>query len=397
MAKILGIREQVGRWRPRGVQGVGFYEPAGTVERQFSPYDVRPLSAFGAVEPYNLAGAGRVAEIKNVLRALAQLRSDPLQTPPPNTQKDDVWKHIDLTPGFEDAWDGPTADAFVIAASRYRHYLDASLPADRRSPVAQLPVFTSIYGDEIVMGPQPTIAGLEALAQAAHRELKDSVQLNNYLQWRGAPLECGLLSSCEPPDTVVTPTRAKGRDWNPRGYTVAWRNGPVAEQYPNMVPMLDAIDVQLREQWVKAQSDSTEDDRSQRADIIIDYRKQRNDIVKQLNKGAALPACKDPSWIYDKEKGACVPRCPPDKQWSPELALCVVTLPTTTFYEDHAHCMSEQPAGMSEKEKRAVCDQLFPGATASAAMVIGGLAVALGVGGYFLFRDKRIPDMPAPE
>jgi hypothetical protein len=231
VAKILGVREQLGL-PSRDVQGVGYYEAAGTVEREFSPYDLQAVGAFGAVEPYDLSAPGRVSEIKKALIALAQHRSDGLQTPAPNTQKEDLWRHIDTSPEFIDAWDGPTADA---------------MPKERRVPLAQLPKFKDVHGNDVIIGgPQPTVAGLEALTQAVHRILKDAVQLGSYNQWRGGSLDCEFLGpDCEPPDAFVTPTRRKGRDWNPRGWTVAWRNGPAAQQYPNMVPLLDAIDVQL--------------------------------------------------------------------------------------------------------------------------------------------------------
>jgi hypothetical protein len=399
VAKILGVREQLGL-PSRDVQGVGYYEAAGTVEREFSPYDLQAVGAFGAVEPYDLSAPGRVSEIKKALIALAQHRSDGLQTPAPNTQKEDLWRHIDTSPEFIDAWDGPTADAFLTAVSRYRHLLDPTMPKERRVPLAQLPKFKDVHGNDVIIGgPQPTVAGLEALTQAVHRILKDAVQLGSYNQWRGGSLDCEFLGpDCEPPDAFVTPTRRKGRDWNPRGWTVAWRNGPAAQQYPNMVPLLDAIDVQLGAQWAQAVDDQNENQREQRAQAIIDYRQQRNDIVKQLNKGAPLPECADANQVYDKTKGACVARCRPGQKWDPQQQACVIELPEVTDhpYNTFNECVADQVQWVGEERARADCgDLIYPSKYATVA--IAGLAGAIAVGGYLLFRDKKIPDMPAPK
>jgi hypothetical protein len=394
VAKILGVRGQI---PSRRLQGVGYYEAAGTVEREFSPYD---LQAFGATEPYDLSQPGRVSEIKKVITALARHRSDSLQTPAPDTQTEDLWRYIDTSPEFLDAWDGPTADAFVTAVSRYRGLLDATMPKERQAPLAQLPKFKDVNGNDVVVGgPQPTVAGLETLAQAAHHVLKDAVQLGNYLQWRGGALDCSLFGAeCEPPDALVTVTRRKGRDWNPRGWTPAWRTGPAAQQDPNLVALLDAIDVQLEAQWAQAVSDENEVKRAQRAQAITDYRQQRHDIVLQLNKGAPLPDCGDPSQVYDKTKGMCVARCSHGTVWDVQQNVCVVQLPEVTDhpYKTFAECVADQAQWTSEEKARADCgDLVYPSRYATAA--VAGIAGVIAVGGYLLFRDKKIPDMPAPK
>lgn len=385
MAKILGFRE---------VQGIGFYEAAGTVEREFSPYDA--LSAF---EPYDLSAPGRVSEIKKVLIELARRRSDSMQTPAPDTQKEDLWRHIDTSPEFLDAWDGPTADAYLTAVSRYRGLLDETMPKDRQAPLAQLPKYKDVHGNDVVIGgPQPTVAGLEALSQAAHRVLKDAVALGSYNQWRGGSLDCTLLGpSCEPPDAVVLTTQRKGRDWVPRGWTVAWRTGPAAQQDPNLVAILDAIDVQLEAQWEQAVHDENENQREQRAQNIIDYREQRHDIVKQLNKGVSPPACADPAQVYDPSRGSCVARCRAGQKWDSAQQVCVIELPPVTDhpYTSYDECVADQIKWTSEDQARADCgDLVYPSRYATAA--VAGIVGALAVGGYLLFRDKRIPDMPAP-
>lgn len=398
MAKIVGVREQIGQ-PSREIQGVGYYELAGTVEREFSPYDGRGPASFGAVEPYDLSAPGRVAEIKKVLTALAKHRSDPLQTPPPNTQTENIWRHIDMSPEFVDAWDGPTADEFVIAVSRYKRLLDPSMPKSGQSPLVQLPKYKDVHGNDVVIGgPQPTIAGLEAIAQAAHDILKDAVQLGSYLQWRGGALDCTLFGpECEPPDTIVLPTRSKGRDWDPRGWTVAWRNGPVAQEYPNTLSLLDTIELQLESQWSEAVGDENEVQRAQRAAMITDLRRQRHEVVKALNKGAPLPTCPDPSQIYDKLKGACVPRCRSGQTWDNEQQVCVIELPSVDEnpYQTFDECVADQIKWVNEDQARADCNELvYPSryATVAAASIMGVLVV----GGILLFRDRKIPNMSSP-
>ena len=265
----------------------------------------------------------------------------------------------------------------------------------------QLPKHKDVHGNDVIIGgPQPTVAGLEAIAQAAHRVLKDAVQLGSYIQWRGGSLDCTLLgASCEPPDALVAPTRHKGRDWDPRGWTVAWRNGPTAQQYPNTVALLDAIDVQLEAQWAQAVGDQNENQRETRAQAITNYRQQRHDIVKELNKGAPLPDCADPAQIYDRTKGTCVPRCRPTQTWDAQQQVCVIQLPEVTDhpYETFNECVADQLKWVNEEQARADCGDLtYPGGK-YATVAIGGLVALLGVGGYLLFRDKKVPDMPAPK
>lgn len=398
MAKIVGIRERVGGATGllgRTVQGVGFYEPAGAAEQQYSPYDIAPISAFGATAPYELGVPGRVAEIKRVLIELNKFWSDP-NLNPSSPQVEDTFKHIDTSPQFIDAWDGPTADSFALTVGRHRDRYPAFMPSARREPLIQLPKFQDVHGRDVVVGgPQPTVAGLELLAQAAHEVLKDTVQLDQYLAWRGGGLDCATSpTDCVPPDSLVRGTPNAGRAWNPRGWTVAWRDGPVAKASPELIDQLDLIEQSLETSWMLAPHESDEPSRKKRADAIAADRLARHELVEKLNEGAPLPSCADPAKIYDKDQGACMPRCRPDQSWDESLQRCVVEV-SPTKYASYAECMTDQLKIGTEAEAEAACRAIFPADSKTLAVAVG-LAAAAGVGGYLLFRDKKIPAMVGP-
>ena len=358
MAKILGIHERVGAGGllSRDVQGIGLYEDATVAERR-SPYEIR---SFGqSREPYDLMAPGAVAEIKRALIALNSYWSDP-NFNPSDTQIEDTFKHIDVSPEFIDAWDGPTADTFALTVGRHKDRFPALMPPARQEPLIQLPKFRDIHGNDVIVGgPQPTVAGLEALAQAAHEVLKDTVQLDQYLAWRGGVLDCvGMhMERCIPPDALVTPTKRMGRPWDERGWTIAWRDGPNANE--NLLGTLDLLDESLGTSWTVMPHEPTEQRRRQRADATRDLRKQRHDIVKQLNEGVPLPECKNPANVYDRPTGLCKPRCQPPKTWDQGLKTCVLVV-GPPVYADHAHCMKEQRKVASEEEAKDLA-RLFKG------------------------------------
>lgn len=350
MGKIIGIRD---------VQGVGFYEAAGTVERQFSPYDGIGQDTH---QPYDLSVPGRVAEIKRVLKALGQHYSDPNRNPA-DPQLEATFRHMDQSPEFADAWDGPTADAFALTVGRHRGRFPVTAPST--SPLIQLNRFSNELGQDVIIGgPQPTVPGLEALALAAHEVLKDSVQLDQYLAWRGGSLECASLQRCTAPDQVVTPTTFKGRDWDPRGWTVAWVNGPAAKANPALLDQLSLVDKALDFTWQQAPAQTSEAGRKEVADKLAQLRLNRHEIVKQLNAGAPAPTCDDPSKVYDRDRGTCVPRCDSGKRWDPSGGVCVIDLPPV-----------EVPVGSISTAQ----------AAGVAALLIGGMALLAkygNVGGF---------------
>lgn len=380
MAKILGIRD---------VQGYGFYESAGTVEREFSPYDARSL---GAAEPYDLNAPGRVAEIKNVLIALGRFYSDPARVPV-DTQLEDTFEHIDISPDFVDAWDGPTADAYALTVGRHRDRFSAL--TTKRSPLIQLPKWKNEQGTTIMVGgPQPTVPGLEALAQAAHEVLKDTVQLEQYLAWRGGVLDCTSMTtgSCTPPDALVLPAQTAGKTWNPRGWTVPWLTGPVAQQNPQLVNQLAITDHALDFTWQQAAAATTEQQRTEAAGKLIQLRQNRHELVKQLNSGAPMPACPDPADHYSKAHGRCVPRCSPEQRWDPEMGVCVIDVNTPTTYDSHAACMADLRQVGTEQEARDACDEIMGVSRASVGTALAVVGVIAG-GAMMLAKRVKLPDM----
>ncbi len=394
MAKLLGIREVVAagqlpdfmrKAQAVSIMGVGNYEHAQSGDRYHTPYESQraPLAirraAFGQPKlPYDLGEPGAVAEVKVVLRELAKLGADPLGQDP---IVEDTWKHIDTSPEFIDAWDGPTADEFVLAIGRLKPHLGITQGKfASAAPVEHKGRF------EIIGGPQPTVEGLELLAQAARKLLKDTVQLDNYLAWRGGDLDEWFGG---PPETLVLPTKRFGRQWNPRGWTFAWRDGDVATTNPGLVANLDLLEDSIHQSWNAAQHMQSEAQRLQRADILRDLRQQRHDLVKQLNVGAPPPEC-EPHQLWSKPEGACVDRCPaPDKRWDPVVGACALTiLPGTAPYATHAECIEHhRKHGYSEEYTDTQCALEFSDRGVSAAAVIGLAAVA-GLGALWWWKKR---------
>jgi hypothetical protein len=307
MSKLLGIREEL-----------GFYEPMGTVERVYTPYTLRALGQNEA--SYDLNEPGAVKEIKDVLVALGRYQSDPVAHPN-DAQIEQTYKSIDRSPSFEDAWDGASADAFVLAIGRYK-----DLGGFLFSPgaFAQLqPQVGQFGGETIVGGPQPTVSGLEVLAQAARKLLHGSPQLDRYVSWRGGSLSNPF--SAPPKQNVISSTKI-GRAWDPHGWTVAWRNGPVATANPDLLNKLDMIEGSLKTSWNAAQLETSEQARKARADALGADRVARDAVVRQLNKGAPEPTCSEQD-VWSAKDGACVPRCDPSTTYNPATQQCELNLP----------------------------------------------------------------------
>ena len=336
----------------------GYYEPMGTVERVYTPYALRALGE-GEV-PYDLNTPGAVKEIKDVLIALGKQQADPIANPS-DPQIEKIYSFIDTSPGFEDAWDGATADALVLAIGRYK-----DLAGFMFSPgsFAQLQPQTDEFGNEtIVGGPQPTVSGLEVLAQAARKLLHDSPQLDHYVAWRGGSLTNPFSS---PPKQNVVSSTKLGRAWDPHGWTVAWRKGPVATANPDLVGKLDLTEESLRTSWNAAQLETSEQARKARADALSSDRLARDAIVRQLNAGATEPTCSEQS-VWSAKDGACMPRCDPSTTYNPTTGQCELTLPVVEI-------VSPQPLSWLAKA----------GVTAGAAVV--GFALV-----QYLCSQKRAP------
>jgi hypothetical protein len=383
MAKLLGVREVgVGqlpafmrRAQDVSLMGIGNYERAQSGDRRYSPYD----SAFGQLQtPYDLNETGAVAEIKVVLRELAKLGADPLG-PDPITEE--TWQFIDTSPEYIDAWDGPTADEFLLAVGRRR----ATSAPVKNAPFATAALAESKGRFEIIGGPQPTVSGLELLAQAAHELLKDSVQLDNYLAWRGGNLDDWFGG---PPEALSIPTSRFGRQWDPRGWTFAWRDGDVAKANPEMIAQLDMIEESIKHSWNYAQQTANEAYRANRANILRDLRQQRHDLVLALNQGAPPPEC-SAGLIWSRTKSTCVDRCPGQK-WDAVRGACVTTVtPAELPYATHAECVDQhRQDGFSEEYADTQCALEFPDRGVSAAALVG-LAAAAGLGALWWWRRRQ--------
>lgn len=313
MAKLLGIREVVGGLS-RDVQGYTTAEPLD------GDYALVPMGQT-ASRVYDLNQPGRVQEIKDVLFALAKKKSDTLQTGPDELQTEETWKHMKRSGRFVDAWDGPTADAFVLAIGRYKDLAGYTFSAPAFS---QLLVEFQGGKTGVIGGPQPTVSGLETLAQASRQLLGGTPQLTQYLAWRG-----GDLSSVfdTPPDVKVFPALKAGPIYDKRGWTLAWREGPAAKSDPGLLADLDLVEESLSNNWNMAQNSKDEKDRQERADSIVSNRATRDTIVRSLNKGAPPRECGDMNLKWSWEEGKCVSRCPAGMEVIPGQDGCALVLP----------------------------------------------------------------------
>lgn len=381
------------------IVGYGSYESVGQLERQYGQF-----SSFGAYEPYDLRVPGRVAEIKKVLKALGNYWSDKASNPA-DPQQEDTFKYIDASTPMLDAWDGPTADAYALTVGRHLGRFPALMPPGQREPLMQIqpqPIDQQGHSS-IIGGPQPTVAGLELIAQAAHELLKDSVQLEQYIAWRGGVLDCvGLTSGrCIPPDAVVLQTNKTGRAWDPRGYTFAWTDSPTAKTQPQLLAALNQLDQALINAWTMAPKATNETDRKTVADTLVTLRNQRDQVVRQLNQGAPEPTCLQ-GYHWDKTQGYCVPRCPSGFTWDDATMACVAGQ-VDVGYMSYQDCMTQQQmpedaggGGATEDEAKDVCGKLFPKSSTASTVAAFGVLAAIGVGAALLFRDRKVPEFSAP-
>ena len=325
---------------------------------QEGDYDLLPVGQ-DKIPIYDLNQPGRVKEIKDVLFELAKKKSDSLQTISEDLQTEDSWKHMRRTGKHADAWDGPTADAYVLAIGRYKDMAGYLLEPP---PFSQLLVEFQGGKTGVIGGPQPTIAGLEMLAQASRQVLGGTPQLSQYVEWRG-----GDLSSLFdiPPDAKVFPALQAGPIYDKRGWTLAWRDGPVAQNNPQLIDELEIVEGSLEANWRMAQLEPDEKGRQERANSIRGNRSTRDSIVRQLNKGAPPKDCADINLEWSWEQGQCVPRCPEGMEVIPGQDGCAVVMPTLDI-------TVSKPLSMGSK-----------------VAIVGGTAV----GAYFLvdfLRKKKV-------
>lgn len=394
MAKIVGYSPStvavpafMQRAQQVSIMGVGSYEGAGTVERQYAPY----IGAFGqAQKGYDLNQPGAVSEIKDVLVELARYFSDSTNRPDPATET--IWKHIDRSADFKDAWDGPTADELVLMVGRLR---DLGPTFGDPAYIQLKPVDFAGQKSDIVGGPQPTVQGLELLAQAAQKYLKGEKQLHRYLAWRGGSLNSWFSG---PPDSFVKQCHTRGRAWNPRGWTQAWLDGTVAKKDPNLLGQLDLAETSLKTSWGIAPYLTDEKQRAERANYLTSGRLARHDIVKQLNAGAPDPSCANPAEKWSSEQGACVDRCPePDKVWDTATGVCAYLIEPPDDdkpYHDYDSCLAEHlRTGFDKETSEGFCSLEYPKSpkakstiNTTAVVVVGA---TLGLAAWWYFTADR--------
>ena len=244
-----------------------------------------------------IEAAPEVLEIKKALIALATRGSDPTQSSDPI--KEDAWKNIITLGDFTDAWDGPTADEFMLAMSRFKGYIDG-------------PHFQSFAPppDGIVGGPQPLAKGLEALAGAVENVLNGTPVMTQYLAWRNGTLDPpSLLSGPSASDPVLF-CRFREQPWNLLGYTPIWDGAP-----DYMKAQATSVDEQLITAWGRMYAAEDEFMRSAVYSEVKLLRSMHDGIARAANVGA-VPQCAE-GWEFNRVTGSC------------EKKPVVITLPPT--------------------------------------------------------------------
>lgn len=353
------------------MRGGSNYEGAWDALRQYSPY--QRLDGFGAPvtsdmsQPYDLNTPGSVAEIKRALYELAKRGADPLQNPTdPVTET--VWKELEWTGPYADAWTGQASDELVTALSRYAQA--SEIPG----PYIQLGGSNlGKYG--IVGGAQPTAAGLEVLAGAVEQRLGGQPIMQKYLEWRGGTFAPPSTVSGPPSDAVVVTSHKHGPFWDPAGYTPAYDKAP-AELLAAVAKLDDAL-VSCLQQQVSLNNET------QRQvginDCLRSVRASRHQVVLEANKAAPAPECPDQQY-YDPAQGRCV------------AYTGIVDLPPP----DYLDCINAYMTieGKTKAEATEICYHNVEGLTFSKTMVRPAkiaiaVGAALGLGFYYVSTRRR--------
>ncbi len=431
MPKLLGIGYGalpgfIERAQKVSLLGYGDYQFDGSDERDFTPYERGGIGAAPAGTVYDLTEPGRVAEIKRSLIGLAEMKGP--------SQLTDFWKHIDLSPQFADAWGGPVADAFVAAVGRYRDQgvLPGLMSSDQVFTV--IPEFREKdkHGQDTgnyywVGGAQPTVPGLELIAQAARQLAPGVPQMDLYWKWRadaGSDLKActpggfsdlvALKARCTPPrlpSGAFVPVshcpaswqKCHGRPWikdangSHRSYVGARRNGPFST--PALRSEVDDAHQEIRD-WLEqlALPGVPEEHRLQSLSMVLAGRTRLAEAAKVLNKlppGTSPPSCPE-GQKYSPTRAICEDLCPPGSTWSPAESLCVVPLDPVdiTPFKNAADCLAHYAAhGMSPSDAKKECAHCSPTAcdppgeaSAGVKWLIGGAAV---VGAIWFYRRSR--------
>jgi hypothetical protein len=242
--------------------------------------------------PYALDAPGAIAEVKAVMRALAQ-KLGVVET---------RWKSIrDDSDGIP-TWDPASADELVLMLGRIRGIQWLSVAGIEEPWWVETPV-----------GPSPTATGLELLAGASAYTLGGTPGMPAYLAWRGGWLAPPSRVSGPSASDVVVPASYYG----PFLYTPP--NAP--EPHASLIAGAEAA---LRADWAEAASTSDEQALAAIAGNMAIHRATRDAIIQaalQLippRQGATTvehvdaDACARAGGAYDAASGRCAV---PSRSW----------------------------------------------------------------------------------
>jgi len=218
---------------------------------------------------YDLGAPGVIRELKRALVALASAESDPFKKSAADVATEQTWKLIT----DDDSWDGPAAEEFLLAISRYRpHAIIDALH------ISEPYVQQGLPGGP----PQPVVNGLELIAGAVRQKIGGVPAMVKYEAWRAQG--CTFQATCfAPPSTISKPPDATPVLLTQRGVRIV----PSANADPAQLGLVAALDAQQQAVWKFAMAATNEQQRAQLASSMVSARTTRD--AAALAAGGVVP------------------------------------------------------------------------------------------------------------
>jgi hypothetical protein len=298
------------------LMGYGTDWPDITITGPAGPSE--PITGELSLVDYDLSQPGRVYEVKQAIRMLAERGANKVFNPKDPIQET-TWQRMALGQPYQDSWDWATADEFLALLSRYALELDIDLnKAVQHVPGAPF---------AMVGGLQPTALGVELIAGALHRSNIDpATVMPEYMAWRGA-------SWWAPPSPSAVGTRKASvvQRTADLGDPIEWQPlSPSASV--EEIARINWWDNRLNQLWKSLSTAMTEQQRSSELAMIENYRIGRNTEVNLANARldydpASKAACDRLGGTYLADEKVCEIELPDEPEVEePELPL---TAPTT--------------------------------------------------------------------
>lgn len=248
----MSLLDVVAKAQGTSLLGYGFYEPAGTVEDQYTPFESSLTGLALGADPvgYDFGQSGAVGEVKTALAAVAQK----------DGAQEAVWRVLTTS----DTWDDPAADEYLLFLSRSGlgdHVADYWSPG----------------GPTLV--PQPTAKGLDLLIRRAQTisQFFTGAALPIYQAFRAAHLDLFPQANAPAPIFIVPTSRV----------TPHPMLSPSAS--PTMVATVEAARDRVNRAYATALSADTEAMRMGAAQELVDARAARDAAIVRANAAGPGP------------------------------------------------------------------------------------------------------------